>query len=95
MKDERPHDRKSAPPANPELNIGSFAGVGLQFAISIVLFLFLGQWLDRKFGTSPVFLLAGVFLGGGAAFYSMYRRLTAAQKADDERRKRSREGKPG
>jgi F0F1-type ATP synthase assembly protein I len=77
------------------LNIGSFAGVGLQFAVSIVLFLFLGQWLDRKLGTSPVLLLAGVFLGGGAAFYSMYRRLAAAQKADDERRKRERESRNG
>ena len=74
-----------------ELNIGSFAGVGLQFAVSIVLFLFLGQWIDRKLGSSPIFLLAGVFIGGGAAFHSMYRRLTSAQKADDERRKRSRE----
>lgn len=74
-----------------ELDIGSFAGAGLQFAIAIVLFLFLGQWIDKKLGTSPLFLLAGVFAGGGGAFYSMYRRLTAAQKADDERRKRERE----
>ena len=95
MKDERPRDRKSEPPANEELNFGSFAGVGLQFAVSIVLFLFLGQWVDRKLGTSPAFLIAGVFLGGGGAFYSMYRRLTTAQKADDERRKRDREAKPG
>jgi F0F1-type ATP synthase assembly protein I len=75
------------------LKIGSFAGVGLQFALSIVLFLFIGQWVDRKLGTSPIFLLAGVFLGGGAAFYSMYRKLTKAQKADDERRKREREAR--
>ena len=85
--------KDQAPDGKDELNIGSFAGVGLQFAVSIVLFLFLGQWVDRKLGSSPVFLLAGVFLGGGAAFYSMYRRLTSAQKADDERRKR--EGKGG
>lgn len=91
MKDQLPADPKSDKSGKEELNIGSFAGVGLQFAASIVLFLFLGQWVDRKLGSSPVFLLAGVFLGGGAAFYSMYRRLTTAQKADDERRKRDRE----
>ena len=83
--------KDQAPGGKNDLNIGSFAGVGLQFAISIVLFLFLGQWIDRKLGSSPVFLLAGVFIGGGAAFYSMYRRLTSAQKADDERRKQERE----
>jgi F0F1-type ATP synthase assembly protein I len=74
------------------LNVGSFAGAGLQFAISLVLFLFIGQWVDRKLGTSPAFLIAGVFIGGGGAFYSMYRKLAAAQKADDERRKREKGG---
>jgi len=89
MKSDTPH---STEPKTPDsINVGSFAGAGLQFAISLVLFLFLGQWIDRKLGTSPLFLIAGVFLGGGAAFYSMYRKLSAAQKADDERRKQNRE----
>ena len=78
-------------PKSPEsINVGSFAGAGLQFAISLVVFLLLGQWIDGKLGSSPLFLLAGVFLGGGAAFYSMYRKLSAAQKADDERRRSKR-----
>ena len=93
MRDDQRSDPKPDTPNKDDLNLGSFAGVGLQFAISLVAFLFLGQWADRKLGTSPLFLLIGVFIGGGGAFYSMYRRLSAAQKADDERRKRSREGK--
>ena len=87
-----PRDNRSDPSqAKDELKLSTFAGVGLQFAIAIILFLFLGSWADRNLGTSPIFLLVGVFIGGGAAFYSMYRRLSAAQKADDERRKRDRE----
>jgi F0F1-type ATP synthase assembly protein I len=85
--------RKPDPKTDEPLNMGNFAGAGLQFAVAIVLFLLLGQWADRKLGTSPVLLLIGVFGGGGAAFYSMYRRVTAAQKADDERRKREKEAK--
>ena len=85
-----PENRKNQP-ANDELNLGNFAGAGLQFAVAIVLFVLLGQWADRKLGSAPVFLLAGVFIGGSAAFYSMYRRLSAAQKADDERRKREKD----
>jgi len=65
-----------------------YAGIGLQFAVSILVFLYAGQWLDRKFGTSPIFLMLGVFVGAGAAFYSMYRKLMADQKADDEERRR-------
>lgn len=83
--------RKTDPKSSKELNPSNFAGVGLQFAIAVILFLLLGQWADRKLGTAPVFLLVGVFIGGGAAFFSMYRRITAAQKADDERRRRERE----
>ena len=87
-----PRDNRFDPnQAKDELKLGTYAGVGLQFALGIILFLFAGSWADGKLGTSPVFLLVGVFIGGGAAFYSMYRRLSAAQKADDERRKRERE----
>ncbi len=89
MKSDSP---QSPGPNTPEpINVGSFAGAGLQFAISIVVFLLAGQWIDKKLGSSPWFLLAGVFIGGGAAFYSMYRKLSAAQKADDEARRQKRE----
>jgi F0F1-type ATP synthase assembly protein I len=82
--------RKSDPKSGDELSLETFAGAGLQFAIAIVVFLLAGQWADRKFGTSPTFLLIGVFIGGSAAFYSLYRRITKAQKADDERRRMER-----
>jgi F0F1-type ATP synthase assembly protein I len=67
---------------------GRYAGLGLQFAISILVFLYVGQWLDGRFGTKPVFLYLGVFVGAGAAFYSMYRSLMADQRREDEERER-------
>lgn len=62
---------------------------GLQFAVSVIVFLFLGQWLDKKFGTSPVFLFVCVFVGAGAALYSMYRKLNAINAAEDEMRRKN------
>jgi F0F1-type ATP synthase assembly protein I len=70
-----------------------FAGVGLQFALSIIVFLYLGQWLDRKLGTAPWLLIAGVFVGAGASFYSMYSRLMAAQAREDAARAARKAGK--
>ena len=70
-----------------------YGGLGLQFALSIILFLYVGQWLDRRLGTEPWLLILGVFTGAGAAFYSMYRTLMADQKREDEER-RAREGTP-
>ena len=61
-----------------------FAGVGLQFAITLLVCLWLGNWLDRKFGTAPAFLYGGVFLGAAAAFYNMYRQLMANLERDEQ-----------
>ena len=57
--------------------MGAYAGLGLQFAISIVVFAYAGVWLDRRLGTSPLFIILGVFVGAGGAFYSMIRRINA------------------
>lgn len=70
-----------------------FMGLGLQFVLSILLFLYLGKWLDGKLGSSPVFLILGVFIGAGAAFYSMYRNLKAVERAEEERERLEKEGK--
>ena len=71
-----------------------FAGVGIQFALAILVFLYLGQWLDRKLGTAPWLLIVGVFTGAGLGFYSMYRKLMAAQDRADAARNSRREGPP-
>lgn len=73
-------------PGAPAPSASEFAGIGLQFAAAVVLFLLVGQWLDRKLGTSPVFVIVGVFVGASAAFYSMYRKISAAQREMDRQR---------
>lgn len=65
-----------------------FAGVGLQLAGSILAFLFLGQWLDRRLGTGPWLLLIGVFVGFGLGFYAMYRKMVILPREEEARRRR-------
>ena len=72
------------------LSGADFAGLGIQFAAVIVVFVFIGQWLDRRFGDTGMFTIAAVFVGAVGAFYNMYRKVSAAQKQDDERRRVSR-----
>ena len=81
-------DKKGLPkPAPSGGSSGSdFAGLGIQFAAAIIIFLFAGQWLDRKVGTDGLFTIVGVFAGAGGAFYNMYRKISAAQRRDDEER---------
>lgn len=81
------HLQGSEEPGSP--GPGEVMGVGLQFAASILLFLFVGMWLDRRLGTDPWLLIAGVFIGGGAGFWSMYRKLVL-----EPAEKRRKEEKP-
>lgn len=62
--------------------------MGLQFAVAIVLSVYLGQWLDRRFGTAPWLLLLTLLLGAGGTFYSIYLKLMADLKREEEARKR-------
>lgn len=57
------------------LSGSEFAGVGIQFAATIVVFALAGIWLDKRLGTSPWLLLAMVFGGAGLGFWSMYRKM--------------------
>jgi len=78
-------DQDRPPPPGPNRRAAApsgaqFAGAGLQFAVAIVAFMFLGIWLDRTLGTSPWFVLVCVFLGAGAGFYSIYRKLSGGKR---------------
>ena len=52
----------------------------------VVAFVAVGALLDRWLNASPVFTVIGVFLGGGAGFYSLVRRVFAIQKGDSPRK---------
>ncbi|MBA3498372.1 MAG: AtpZ/AtpI family protein [Gemmatimonadales bacterium] len=52
-----------------------YAGLGIQLAISLVVFALIGQWADRKLGTGGLVTIALVFLGFGGTMYSLIRTL--------------------
>jgi ATP synthase protein I len=62
-------------------NFASLAGMGVQFVVAILVFLFLGKWLDGRLGTSPWFLILGVFGAAGASTYAMYRKVFPSERA--------------
>lgn len=66
----------------------ALAGAGIQFAISILLFLYVGQWLDRRLGWAPWGTLVGVFIGAAAGFTSIYRRLMGDLRREEEAKRR-------
>ena len=65
---------------------GRYMGFGLTWALSVLLFLGVGAWLDSKIGTSPLLLILGAFVGGAAGFYSLYYHIVIEprQRSDDQ-----------
>ncbi|MFO1518168.1 MAG: AtpZ/AtpI family protein [bacterium] len=55
------------------LAFGVYGAVGFQLVAAILVGAFLGQWLDRKWGSSPWLLLVGLSLGCAAGFYQLFR----------------------
>ena len=76
-----------APREPGEISPWALAGLGVQLAVSLWLFITAGQWLDRRFDSAPVFLLTGVFLGAGGTFVLSLRRLLAprSRRSTDRR----------
>jgi hypothetical protein len=71
-----------ATPPDPENEVrpAALAGLGFQFAAALLVFGYAGQWLDRKFDSAPIFLMIGIFFGGGGTFYLSYKRLMAPRR---------------
>jgi F0F1-type ATP synthase assembly protein I len=75
--------RQGFPPAKRSMPTGAeFAGIGLQFGMTIVVFVFAGVWLDNRFHSSPWFVLLCTFAGAFGGLFSMYRRVMAQQRGN-------------
>jgi F0F1-type ATP synthase assembly protein I len=57
-----------------------YAGLGIQLAVTVLVCVLLGQWLDRKVGTDGVFTILAPLLGFGGMLYSLIRELSRAEK---------------
>ena len=86
LSDDRSREpRRSSTPASG----AEYAGAGLQLAVTLVVFMFFGIWLDKRLGSSPWFVIICVFVGAAAGFYSLYRKLMSpSNRSGDARRTR-------
>lgn len=53
-----------------------YAGLGVQLAVSLLVFVWVGQWADRKLGTGGVLTVVSAFLGFGGTMYWLIRSLS-------------------
>ena len=61
-------------------DIGNYLGLGLQLAVTVVVMVFLGIWLDGKFNSNPWMTILCSFLGIFSAIYSFIKTVLKSGK---------------
>ncbi len=59
-----------------------YLGIGSSLAFTVLLCLWAGHWLDRRFGTEPRYFLIGAVVGVVGAFvhfWRMYKTMTGGK----------------
>jgi len=69
-------------------DFGPYLTMGMQLAISVVAFFFLGRWLDGLWNTTPWLMVAGLVLGTAGGFISFFRSVVAIGKKEEDVRQR-------
>lgn len=67
-----------------------YSTIGIELALSVLLGLWAGHWLDEKFSTNGGFTLGGFLIGAIAGFRSIYRAAVKMQRetaAEEEERR--------
>jgi hypothetical protein len=64
----------------PGADYSRYLGYGATWALSTLLFLWLGTKADAWLGIAPALTLVGAFVGAAAGFYYMYSNLVGDQK---------------
>ena len=85
-------------PAKPPLQqdwkaLGSYGTLGMEIALSVVLGLFGGQWLDKKLHTGGVLTWVGFAYGLAAAGRAIYRAVQKSNREAEAHEQREREAR--
>lgn len=61
--------------------------LGLSLAVPIVFGLLIGNWIDKKLGTGPIFMVVLLLLGTAAGISSSYRQIKGLVMVPDKKNK--------
>ena len=52
-----------------------FSGIGIEMAVTVIIFLYLGKWFGNKFNHEQIGILIGVFLGLFGSIYNLIKQI--------------------
>ncbi len=71
------------------------ASIGIEFALSVLVGLGAGNWLDRKFGSAPWLMLVGLGFGFTAGVRSMIQYAQRSARAEERAARKRNEDASG
>jgi ATP synthase protein I len=78
--EERPPGRASRDSVRVVRELAPYLGIGMTLAVTLLLGLLGGYWLDGRFGTRPLFILLGGVLGLALALYQFFRTVSGLKR---------------
>ncbi|UCH64949.1 MAG: AtpZ/AtpI family protein [Ignavibacterium sp.] len=60
--------------------VGPYIGLGMQLAVTVIVMIFLGIWLDGIFNLDPVLTITFAFLGVFAGLYNFIKSVIKSDK---------------
>lgn len=60
-------------------DVGPYLGLGMQLAIAVLAFFFLGWWVDTALDSRPIGMLVGVALGLAGGMLQFIRTVTSEE----------------
>jgi len=82
----KPNGPQKYKPRSTLGQIGSYLTIGLELAVFLLVFIFLGRYLDSRWGTEPWLLMTGATVGLVAGFYNLFRTLSRLDKSKKEKK---------
>jgi F0F1-type ATP synthase assembly protein I len=65
---------------------GPYLTIGVQLAAAVVIFFFLGDWIDRRYGITPIGKLVGASLGMIGGFIKFFKSVSSLIANDEKKR---------
>ncbi len=78
-------DILSRPLIKVDNKVAQYSGLGITLTVTILIFFWIGKWIDGIAGTTVVFTLIMTFIGFAAGFYSFYLNIKKLTEEDNKK----------
>jgi len=85
MSDEEKKEKTLQSIGRAVREIAPYSGLGLQLAVTVVLFWFIGKMIDEHYGTQPLWMIVGAMVGIVVGMYNFIKSVIELGKKKEKK----------